>query len=209
VTAPDPAPLPPTLTIRPWADDVIDQLGHDPRSDYVERFWLGVLGPSTTFLLRRIAAGFDARPEGFDLDLPATARALGLGARGGRQSPFLRAITRSCQFGLARRVGEELEVRRRVPPLTRAQVERLPDPLRDEHRRWQEAVLATPSHEERRRRARRLALSLLELGEDEQSAETQLHRWRYHPAMAHEAVTWARHRHLEAQRAAAGGDSAA
>ncbi len=36
-----------SLHIRPWPDPVIDRLGHDPRSAYVERFWLGVLGPST------------------------------------------------------------------------------------------------------------------------------------------------------------------
>ncbi len=28
------------LSIRPWPDGVIDALGHDPRSLYVERFWL-------------------------------------------------------------------------------------------------------------------------------------------------------------------------
>ncbi len=33
------------LPIRPWPDGVIDALGHDPRSAYVEQFWLGVLGP--------------------------------------------------------------------------------------------------------------------------------------------------------------------
>jgi hypothetical protein len=48
-----PAPTPPespptTLTVRPWPDGVIDALGHDPRSAYVEQFWLGILGPSTT-----------------------------------------------------------------------------------------------------------------------------------------------------------------
>src|SRR5688572_3024262 len=43
--------------------------GHDPRSPYVERFWLGVLGPSTTWLLRCLAYGFDGQPDGFDLDL--------------------------------------------------------------------------------------------------------------------------------------------
>ena len=37
------------LSIHPWPDPVIDQVGHDPRSTYVERFWLGILGPSTTF----------------------------------------------------------------------------------------------------------------------------------------------------------------
>ena len=46
-----------SLIREPWPDDVIDALGFDPRSPYVERFWLGVIGPSTTWLLRRIAAG--------------------------------------------------------------------------------------------------------------------------------------------------------
>jgi hypothetical protein len=35
-----------TLAVRPWPDPVIDQVGHDPRSPYVEQFWLGVLGPT-------------------------------------------------------------------------------------------------------------------------------------------------------------------
>src|SRR5438270_1857139 len=93
-----------TLTVRPWADDVIDSLGFDPRSAYVERFWLGILGPSTTWLLRRIAAAFDRSPVGFDLPLAATARELGLGDKGGRHSPFMRALWRCRQFDLARLV---------------------------------------------------------------------------------------------------------
>jgi hypothetical protein len=35
----------PTLRVLPWPDPVIDQVGYDPRSRYVERFWLGILGP--------------------------------------------------------------------------------------------------------------------------------------------------------------------
>ena len=50
---------------------------HDPRSTYVERFWLGILGPSTTWLLRSLAYGFDGAPDGFDLDILDTARVLG------------------------------------------------------------------------------------------------------------------------------------
>ena len=42
-----------------------------------------------------------------------------------------------------------------------------------------------------RSRCRTLALSLLELGEGPEEAEVQLHRWRFHPAMAHESVVWA------------------
>ena len=86
----------------PLADDLIDSLGFDPRSPYVERFWLGVLGPSTTWLLRRVAAGFDQHPEGFEMSLGETAQALGLGDRGGRHSPFLRTVNRMIQFELAR-----------------------------------------------------------------------------------------------------------
>ena len=58
------------LTVEAWPDPVIDELGHDPRSAYVERFWLGVLGPSTVWLLRRLADQFDRQPDGFELDLP-------------------------------------------------------------------------------------------------------------------------------------------
>ena len=38
----------PHLRVEPWPDPVIDEVGHDPRSAYVETFWLPVLGPSTT-----------------------------------------------------------------------------------------------------------------------------------------------------------------
>ena len=51
-------------------------------------------------------------------------------------------------------------------------------------------------------RARRLALSLLELGEDVEGAERQLHRWRFHPLVAREATAWAWKRHSEANAAA-------
>jgi hypothetical protein len=42
-----PAVPPASLAVVPWEDVVIDELGHDPRSLYVERFWLGILGPSS------------------------------------------------------------------------------------------------------------------------------------------------------------------
>lgn len=191
-----------SLAIRPWADEVIDALGFDPRSPYVERFWLGVLGPSTTWLLRRTAAGFDAEPDGFELPLAETARALGLGDRGGRHSPFLRSVNRMIQFGMAVVSGpEELSVRRRIPPLARRQVERLSPALQEAHARWQEAQLADPPGEAHRRRARQLGLSLLELGEDTENVERQLLGWGYHPAAAREAADWAWRRHVAATEA--------
>jgi hypothetical protein len=188
------------LEIRPWPDPVIDSLGHDPRSAYVEQFWLGILGPSTTWLLRRLAAGLESQPAGFSLPLADTARALGLGDKGGRHSPFMRALARVCQFELGQLEDEAtLAVRRKIPPLNRRQVARLPEPLRDAHQQWQDEQLRTPPIEAVRRRCRRLALSLLELGEDLEGTERQLHRWRFHPALAHESAAWAWKRHQEAK----------
>ncbi|MEA2932227.1 MAG: hypothetical protein QOI56_1012 [Actinomycetota bacterium] len=204
-TVPD-APVPlATLAIRPWPDSVIDALGHDPRSTYVEMFWLGILGPSTTWLLRRMAAGLEASPAGFDLDLADTAAALGLGGRGGRHSPFMRALGRCCQFDLAMVRGDgTLAVRRKVPPLNRRQVLRLAPSLVAAHQAWQEGQLRTPAVEQQRRRARRLALSLLELGEDVDAAERQLLRWKFHPGLCRESAAWAWDRH---RRALAGDDA--
>src|SRR3954470_6917583 len=93
-------PVTATLDVRPWPDTVIDRVGYDPRSPYVERFWLGVLGPSSVVLLRRIAGELEANPAGFELPLEETAKALGLGMKGGRNSPFLRTLTRCEQFHL-------------------------------------------------------------------------------------------------------------
>jgi hypothetical protein len=192
-----------TLLIRPWPDAVIDSLGHDPRSAYVETFWLGVLGPSTTWLLRRLAAGLEESPSGFQLDMAETARRLGLGDKGGRNSPFVRALSRSVQFELAQLQGDDiLAVRRKLPPLNRRQVLRLPPTLQAAHQAWQEAQIGHAGVEQQRRRGRQLALSLLELGEDLETTERQLARWRFHPAMARECSAWAWDRHRMAEAAA-------
>ena len=41
------------LGVLPWHDPSVEADGFDPRSPYVETFWLPLLGPSTTLLLRR------------------------------------------------------------------------------------------------------------------------------------------------------------
>jgi len=188
-----------TVFIRPWVDDVIDSLGFDPRSTYAETFWLGILGPSTAWLMRRMVAGLEDHPEGYEMRLAETARSLGLGERGGRHSPFLRAVTRTIQFELARPEEDGvLAIRRKVPPLNRRQLLRLPPALQSAHAEWQAQQLRVPTAEELRRRGRLLALSLVELGEDLEATERQLLRWRYHPALARDASLWAWQRHRAA-----------
>ncbi len=198
-----------SLGIVPWPDVVIDGLGHDPRSPYVETYWLAVLGPSTTWLLRRLAFRLEAEPDGFSLDLAETARSLGLGARGGRHSPFVRALDRCVAFELARRVDDDnLAVRRRLPPLSRRQVQHLPASLQQSHRRWQDAQLGPSGPEHQRRRAHRLALSLRQLGEDYEAVEQQLRRWQLPAALAREATAWAWGQKPVLRRACSTGDEA-
>lgn len=198
-----PTVVPDSLHIETWADPVVDRVGHDPRSTYVERFWLGILGPSTTLLLRRLAVELDASPAGFDLDLAETSASMGLGGTKGRHSAFIRAIDRSATFHLTRRSGRDgLQVRRHLPPLTLGQVKRLPDTVQQAHDEWNSAQLARRDIDQTRDRARRLALSLFEMGCDLDLVERELHRWRHHPAMASSAANWARDRHLVNQRAA-------
>lgn len=197
-------PGPATLWVEAWPDPVIDQLGHDPRSRYVERFWLGVVGPSTTWLVRHLADELDRSPGGYPLDLAHTAGALGLGNKGGRNSPFMRSIDRAVQFGMAQRAGDVLRVRRNIAPLTQGQVQRLPADLQAAHRQHQERQLqpAAADLTDQEVKARRLALTLLEIGEDYDAAERQLERWNHTGPVAVRALRWAQQRHRAAQVAA-------
>lgn len=182
----------PTVEISVWTDPVVDRLGHDPRSAYVERFWLPIMGPSTVWFLRRVADDLDRTPEGYTLDLAETALGLGVGLRGGRNAPMLRTIDRSCRFGAARPHGPgAIAVRRRLAPLTRGQVERLPTRLQVEHGTWLGGPRRTTGFDELLDRARTIALTMMEIDATPVDAERHLHSLRFHPAIAHEAVRWA------------------
>ena len=190
--APD-IPATGTLRVAPWVDSLIDRLGFDPRSAYVESYWLGTLGPSTTWLLRRLAHRLDVAPEGFVLDLPSCAREIGLGDKGGRHSPFARSLSRLVQFEIARWRATDgtLEVRRCVPPLNRRQILHLPDALRIRHDEWQARQLEAQPADAVRLRCRSLASALLESGEDREAVERQLLRWGFHPALSYESTALA------------------
>jgi hypothetical protein len=169
---------------------VVDPVGYDPRAAYVEQFWLGILGPSSIWLLRRIAVGFDTWPDGFEIDLAETAAALGLGTSG-RNSPFSRTLHRLIQFGMAQPASFGLAVRRRLPPLTTRQVGRLPHRLQDAHRAWVEQDdVATRVHIDRQR-ARTIARDLVAFGDPTDQVEHHLRALGVHPAVTADALAWA------------------
>jgi hypothetical protein len=159
-----------TIAIRPWVDPVVDDDGFDPRSRYVEIFWLGVLGPTATWLLRRLVAGLERSPEGYDLDLHATAQAMGLSYSTGRTSPFSKALQRCVMFGLAHPIDGGLAVRRRVPPISFRHLRRMPESVQAAHDDWLHSAIGV----DELTRAHRLATTMLDLGDDPSEIEHHL-----------------------------------
>jgi len=125
-----------SMLVFPWRDPVVERVGHDACGDYVELFWLNSLGPTATWLLRRLAIIVVTHPDGFLVDLPAIAGALGLGPDTGPNSSFTRSLGRLLMFGLVRVEGRHLEARAVIPPLPLKQVARLPHHLQVAHAHW-------------------------------------------------------------------------
>ncbi|MFM7755809.1 MAG: hypothetical protein ACKO84_03515 [Actinomycetota bacterium] len=125
-----------TLTVVPWRDPVVERLGHDACGDYVELFWLGSLGPTATWLLRRLAVAVVTHPEGTVINLADLALGLGLGPDTGPTGSFGRSLGRLVMFGLARIDHDHLAVRSIVPPVPYKQVARLPNHLQMAHAQW-------------------------------------------------------------------------
>jgi hypothetical protein len=128
--------LPAHATIRPWDDPIVDERGHDPRSCYVERFWLSVIGPTATWVMRRFADEFDTSPDGFTIDLDHTAVSMGLSFTKGAHSPFGKALHRCVMFGLAQPAHDGLVVRRKFPTVPQRHLRRLPDDVQAAHHDW-------------------------------------------------------------------------
>lgn len=172
------------LSIRPWVDPVVDHSGHDPRSRYVEIFWLGVLGPTATWLTRRLVAGLEQSPDGYELDLSATAKAMGLSYSTGRSSPFSKALQRCVMFGLAHPIEQGLAIRRRIPPVSYRHLQRMPEDVRTAHANWTHTTVGLDELS----RAHRLAMVLLDTGDEAAVVEHHLVALGISNAVASEAA---------------------
>lgn len=190
-TAPDLIGLE-TLNLLPWEDAAIERIGFDARSEYAETFWLPILGPSTLLLLRNIAQRFDTEPDGLTLNIAATADALGIGSRQGRNSAFHRSINRIVNFGMAQTIDDStLAVRRLLPQLHSGQRRRLSPRNQRLHDRF--VTERTAPTEEDTLRATKVAGTLLKLGDSPDLVEQQLIAWGVQPEVAKTAVdqAWA------------------
>lgn len=187
-TTPDFALLDPTLVVVPWHDDVVDAIGFDPRSHYVELFWLNVLGPTATWLLRRMVTGLDEYPGGYELDLAQTAGALGLTFTPGATNPFARSVHRCVMFGGAQPVPGGLAVRRKLPPVSARQLARMPEYLRANHDAWRRTGVTDAAHE--LHRARLLVEAMRAAGDPPDAFERQLLGLGISPSAAMQAAQW-------------------
>ncbi|MGZ0219580.1 MAG: hypothetical protein ACKVIY_11265 [Acidimicrobiales bacterium] len=186
------------LTVEPWHDPVIDTHGHDPRSPYVERFWIAVLGPSAVWLLRRVARELDEHPDGLELFLPDLAGQLGLGWNRGRNSPMYRTIERCCSFKTARHLGPDaVAFRRHLAPLTQGQVSRLPISLAHDHAQWASTHRARPAAGQDDLHAPALAIALIERGSSLHAAVDELAAFGVPLEAARKATAWAWARHRQ------------
>lgn len=164
------SPFPDRAVITPWLDPVVDVRGYDPRSAYVERFWLAVLGPSATWLMRRWAAEFDDHPDGYEVELADVARSMGLSVAKGHASPFARSVQRCVMFGVARARSDGWSIRRRLPQVAQRHLTRLPEPVQHAHAEWLRATITLDALE----RAHTLAAAMLGVGDDPGVVPAQL-----------------------------------
>ena len=121
------------VTFQSWTMPPGRDVGHDPRSAYVERFWLSTLGPSATWIIRRIADHLDDSPDGVAVNLNDLAQSVGLSFARGVDSSFGNALHRCSMFNLIRPNGNGYDVKRRIPDLTTRQLDRMHQQLRRDH----------------------------------------------------------------------------
>ena len=79
--------------------------------------WLPVLGPTATLMYRRLGSWAEHNPDGVQVDLTDLSVSLGLGEGLGRNSLVARALGRLARFDVAAWRGDQLAVRRALPPL--------------------------------------------------------------------------------------------
>ena len=125
-----------------WRDPVVESSGYAIDDPYVEMFWLPILGPTATWLARRLVSGLEHTPnaDGYTCDMSDMAQALGVSYTQGRHNPFARALHRCVMFGVSQNIAVQplrtIAIRTMLPRLPHRHVARLPYQLRIAHEDW-------------------------------------------------------------------------
>ena len=116
--------FPVEVTVIPLIVERPSALVFPVQHQYVEMLWLPVIGPSATWMLRRLGVWAMACPQGTPVALPELSEAIGLGGSSGSGSSVQRTMRRLVMFGLARWNGV-LEVAVEVPTVPDRQLMRM------------------------------------------------------------------------------------
>jgi hypothetical protein len=112
------------VTFVPWPKDW-DGPGFAARSDYVERCWTSVLGPTAVLALRSINQEMDSAGGPVQLDLEDLGRSLGIGTGTGKHGVGPRTLARLEQFKMAIALPDgSMAIRTELPPLRDNQLRR-------------------------------------------------------------------------------------
>lgn len=130
LVANDPVP------VTAWRDSVVDRIGYRPDSLYTETFWLPLVGPTSLWVMRRMARWLDDSPDGYAMPLQPLAREVGLTGEAKPSSPVVRSLVRLTHFRFLAVQGDVLACRCVLPPLSRGNVARLPGHLQAQHGEW-------------------------------------------------------------------------
>lgn len=114
-------------------------LATDP---YVETVWLPIIGPSATWMLRRLAAWCEFWPDGTLVVLAELSEALGLTWSASPGSKVQHTLHRLIRFGLADWSGV-LAVATSLPPVSDRQLDRLSPGLIRTHDQLLAAAMAS------------------------------------------------------------------
>lgn len=138
MSAADAVVFPVEVRVRGWEGDRVELL-FPVQHQYVEMLWLPVIGPSSTWLLRRLSGWALACPEGLTVVLAELSEALGLGWSAGPNSSVQRSMRRLMMFGLARWT-DGFEVLTMVPPVSERRLMRMSPGLVRAHDRMVRAA---------------------------------------------------------------------
>lgn len=127
-----PNPPPSTVCLRPWIDPVVEAVGAGPTSTYVEYCWLPILGPTATWLYRRLGRAVESGDQPM-FNLTELGRSLGVRPTLSPNGPLVRSLVRLERFGVVRSADTAILVRRALAPLSAAQLRSLPEGLQRVH----------------------------------------------------------------------------
>lgn len=100
-------------------NEVLETLGHDPRTPDGEAAWLHRLGPSAMFAHRRLVSLLETVGDGHGVPLAALASELGLPGGSGRNSKVVHVLARLVDYGIATPRDGGLAVTFALPPARR------------------------------------------------------------------------------------------